>query len=383
MGIEHQESLAFVQKKFSQYYSSARISVHNVHSREFGFGFRKKIDFRHKSFASEAELNAFFKSDAPLFASHSTAYYQFPSSRPMEKKVFLGSDLVFDIDKPFFGREHNHNELLCLVCLDGVKKDALKLLKILVDDFGFEEREIASNFSGNKGFHFHLNSEKVLGLSQDARRQLTEYLNGPEFLVSAERRKAEEGKDFRGPSKNSLGWGKKFSVFAENFIKTASVEDLKKKGLRGKGAEDFFARKERVLDLIGKGRWLFAPKSFWDNLYSEFKRGNAVGVDAMVTLDLARLIRVPNSLHGDSGFMAKRLSPEELEKFSVFGALAFSNSQNEKTINVLPKTNIALDFPERVELEGGKPAEVSQALGVFLLCKNKAVLVLGEKSSGI
>jgi DNA primase small subunit len=382
MGIEHQESLAFVQKKFSEYYSQARISVHNVHAREFGFGFQKKIDYRHKSFASEAELNAFFQSEAPLFASHSTAYYKFPSSRPMEKKVFLGSDLVFDIDKPFFAGEHGHNELLCLHCLGEVKKDAVKLRKILVDDFGFEEKELSVNFSGNKGFHFHLNSEKVLGLSQDARRQLVEYLNGPEALVSAESASAEKEKDLRGPSKNSLGWGKKFFVFAGSFVKSASVEELKKKGLRGKGAEDFFARKEEVLGLMEKGRWLFAPKAFWDNLYSEFKQQNAVGVDAMVTLDLARLIRIPDSLHGDSGFIAKRLSPEELEKFSVFGALAFSNS-SEKTINVLPKTSIELDFPGKVGLEAGKPAEVSQALGVFLLCKGRATLLLEEKKYGI
>ena len=378
--MEHLASLDFVQRKFRDFYSAHSVSVTSVHKREFGFGFRKKIDFRHKSFASDAELNSFFKSDAPLYASYSTAYYDFPAARPMEKKIFRGSDLVFDIDLPFEGNAHvGHNPVLCLVCFSGVKRDALKLFSILTADFGFSEKEISMNFSGGKGFHFHLNSESVLQLKQDARRQLTDYLAGPEFPLDSEGKREEE-KSFRGPSRNALGWGEKFFQFAFDFIERSSAEELRLKGFHlRKSAEEFFARKKDVLSLLEEGKWRFAPKTFWEALYQDFKRENAVGVDAMVTLDLARIIRIPNSLHGDTGFVAKKLSAESLKKFEVFDAMVFSNDQSQ-TVSVAPNASLSFDFAGKtISLKENEPIEVSVALGVLLLCKQKATLLLEEK----
>ena len=372
--MEHAESIAFVQEKFSAFYSNHELSVPEIHRREFGFGIHKKIDFRHKAFRTAIELNAYLRQQPPLFASYSTALYEFPAARPMEKKVFLGSDLVFDIDKPTRDFPHDHNDIFCVECFGRVKKDAVKILDYLREDFGF--KGVAVNYSGNKGFHFHLRSGEVRGLSQDSRRQLTEYLTGPESVFIAGEEKGKDT-DLRGPSEKSLGWGKKFFDYAFAFLEGASLDEIKEKGLRGLRAEEFFLKKKTILDLMRKGRWVFAPKKFWDAVYEEFKKENSVGVDAHVTLDLARLIRIPGSLHGETALAAKGVDVERMPEFSLRGCVVFSN---EKTINILPQIDIALDFPERLFLKKNEPCEVSLASGLFLLCKGKATFLLREKN---
>ncbi|MEM4254823.1 MAG: DNA primase small subunit domain-containing protein [Candidatus Norongarragalinales archaeon] len=372
--MEHAESIAFVQEKFSAFYSNRDLAVPDVHKREFGFGTHKKIDFRHKAFRTSAELNAYIRQNAPLFASYSTALYEFPDARPMERKVFMGSDLVFDIDAPTHSFAHEHNEIFCVECFGRVKKDSVRIMDYLRDDFGF--KGVSLNYSGNKGFHFHLRSDEIRSLSQDSRRQLTEYLTGPESLFIAGE---EKGKDteLRGPSEKSFGWGKKFFDHAFAFVEGASLGELKEKGLRGRGAEEFFLKKKTVLELMRKGKWAFAPKKFWDALYAEFKGENGVGVDAHVTLDLARLIRIPGSLHGETALCARVVDAERLPEFSLRECVVFSS---EKTINILPQIDIALDFPERLFLKKNEPCEVSLASGLFLLCKGKATLLLREKT---
>lgn len=362
----------FLQEKFSDYYSQRELSVSELHRREFGFGIHKKIDFRHRAFANASEFNLFLRKEAPLYASHSTAVYEFPDARPMERKIYLGSDLVFDLDVPSKDFAHEHNPVFCVLCLEKVKKDAVRVRDFLREDFGFKEFNV--NYSGSKGFHFHLRSEHVRSLSQDARRQLVEYLSGPETLLSQFGKDGEN--EFLGPSAQSFGWGKKFYEFAYGFIESAGVEEFKAKGLRGKNADDFFKRKQLILGLIGKGKWL-GPQKFWDALYAEFKPERAVSVDAHVTLDLARLIRVPGTLHGDTGFEAIVINPDRLASFEAGEAVVF---KSERTINVLPHENISLAFPEKISLEKGIQGEVPLASGVLLLCKQKASLVLPEKN---
>ena len=345
------------------YYNRASIDVPDLFKREFGFGFNHKIDYRHQAFGNANALNAFFREEAPLYASVSTAHYAFPAARPMEKKGFQGSDLVFDIDKPSSDFEHGHNPIFCTECFEHVKKDALRLKGILQVEFGLEG--FSANYSGNKGFHFHLRDENLRALTQDSRRQLTEFLQGPETVFSGDE------KNLLGPGKKSGGWHRRFYAYACTLIENSSLEELKHAGLRGKNAEMIFEKKALVLALMREGKWRFATPLFWKKLYDKFRAENSVVVDAQVTLDLARLIRIPNSLHGDTGFIAKTIGLEQLASFKLEDALAFGR---EKTIKISAQTDIEIGFPERLSLKKGEQATATQAAGIMLLCKNKALL---------
>jgi len=366
-------SLDFIRKQFGDYYAKNAVEIPDLRHREFGFGVEDKIDFRHKAFASQEDLNNYLAREAPLYASYSAAHYGLPEARPMQRKNFLGADLVFDIDAPSQKTEHAHNDLLCRVCLDAVKNDAIRLYEdFLLGDFGFSQKDVEVNFSGQKGFHFHVRGENVQQLSANARRQLVDYLQGP----PVEKLLFESRKVLRGPASEAKGWGGKLYSQARRFLATASLEELRKKGLRGQTTLSVFENRAFVLRKMAEGNWdaVKGLHSLWEKVLEETRSQHAVVVDGAVSFDTARLIRLPDSLHGSTGFIAKKIA--RLQAFAVDDALAFSK---EKTINVACDKNLEFELGGRVfESAEGKPVELPLFAGLFLLCKKRAKLVLGE-----
>ncbi len=176
-------------------------------------------------------------SEAPLYVSYSTAYYELPAARPMEKKGFQGSDLAFDIDVQHTSEPHSHNQIICPHCLERAREDALRLFEeFLCSDFGFSKKEVSTNYSGSKGFHLHVFGDAVRQLSQSARVQLVDYvaahgLNANRFVTGV----GEKSKGpVRGPGREARGWGKKIFEYSKDFIARASLESLKAAGLHRK-----------------------------------------------------------------------------------------------------------------------------------------------------
>jgi DNA primase small subunit len=365
-------SLEFIRKNFADYYSGAKIEIPDLRHREFGFGVEDKIDFRHKAFQSDEDLKNYLKNEAPLYASHSAAHYELPGARPMQRKNFLGADLVFDIDAPSQKAEHVHNDLFCRICLDNVKNDALRLQEeFLLGDFGFSKKDVEVNFSGQKGFHFHVRGDSVQHLSANARKQLVDYLQGP----PGEKLLFESKKFLRGPTGEARGWGGKFYLQAKKFLSSATLEELRSKGLRGKTALSAFENRVLVLNKMSEGNWdsVKGLHVLWEKILTETRSQHSVVVDGAVSFDISRLIRLPNSLHGSSGFIAKKVS--RLQDFIVDDAIAFSK---EKTINVAADKNIEFELGGQLfGLAEGKRTEVPLFAGLFLLCKKRAKLVLG------
>ncbi len=371
------EEKKFVQRLFQTYYSGHAPAPSRTASREFGFGFEKKIDFRHKSFSSEKELSDYLVREAPLFASYSCAYYEYPAARPMEKKQFLGSDLVFDLDAAF---EHEgHNPLVCPHCLKLVKNDAIRLLEdFLLKDFGFSRKEVLVKFSGQKGYHLHLESESVQQLSQDGRGQLLDYVSGTKISVENLLEKEElsvEGKKavrVMGPSSKSAGWKKKFYDSAVQLLSN-DYEQLKALGLSPALSKKIAENRQILFDSLRRGNWgaVKGMESAWQLAFEDAVRKNAVTVDRSVTFDLARLIRLQDTLHGDTGLVAKQV--HSLDSFDPLqDAVAFSKS---KTFPVRIFDDVSFSFIGKDwSFKNGDTAEVPAAVGVFLLCKKKAAL---------
>jgi DNA primase small subunit len=174
----------FIRERFAKYYSSVSPKPpHSVASREWGFGgWEKKIESRHAKFASAEELHAYLRRNAPFYISHSSAVYQFPDARPMERKNWLGADLIFDIDADQLKcpcLEKHGPGWVCDECLGAAKDEALKLIEdFLVTDFGFSRQKLLVNFSGNRGYHIHVLEEDILGLSGPQRREISDYIMG-------------------------------------------------------------------------------------------------------------------------------------------------------------------------------------------------------------
>ena len=89
-----------------------------------------------------------------------------------------------------------------------------------------------------------------------------------------------------------------------------------------------------------------------------------IGIDEPVTTDTKRLIRLPGSLHGSTGFAVTPISLDELKDFDPLDdAVIFSDKPVKVTVN----RNIRIRLKgEEFDLEKGR-YEVPEYLAVFLI----------------
>ncbi len=134
-------------------------------NREFGFMLHGMTTMtRHKAFSSIERLRTYLIEHAPTQVYFSSSKYEFPDTYPMEdkKKLWIGQDLVFDID----------DDHLKKPTLSEARKQADKLVSILEDQFGLKKILLAS--SGRRGFHVHVHDDCVQKLGKQERREITE-----------------------------------------------------------------------------------------------------------------------------------------------------------------------------------------------------------------
>ncbi len=207
----------------------------------------------------------------------------------------------------------DHGRVVCRECLEKARQDTIRLIEdFLVPDFGISEEEVTVNFSGARGYHIHADNEWLRQLGKEARRDIAEFVTGT-------------GVNLKILPPESV-WAKKLS------------------GLKGKKREEAF--KKKVLD-----------------------------IDVNVTIDIARLIRCPDTLHGGTGLLAKRI--KDLKSFDpTKDPVVFSNYP--------VKITLVKDFPEH-ELKGvsfgpwakGEEKTVPEYLAVMLACSESAVIEKG------
>ncbi|MCX8195353.1 MAG: DNA primase catalytic subunit PriS [Candidatus Micrarchaeota archaeon] len=358
----------FLRKLFSGFYTSCQLGVSKPQQREFGFGgWEKKIEFRHIGVKGEAELRARLVSDAPLYVSYSVAYYEFPAARPMVKKNWLGADLVFDLDAP----AHSCGKFTCGQCLAQVKRETIQLVEeFLVPDFGFSQSEISVNFSGSRGYHVHVVSDAVEQLDREARREIADYITGTGLQF--DKLFWEEGKKLFGPRPSQGGFGGKF---ARSFL--ARLEDGSFALSISRSLKDPAIR-QKMRRAIEEGNWdpigIANRKKKFQEKFSSMMLSLSGRIDSNVTADTSKLIRMPGSLHGGSGLLAKKVSMAGLEKFHPMeDAIAFSSGEAKVKMGE-PVPRFSVKGEEFGPFEAGETRELPLAAAVYLLCKKAAVL---------
>ena len=368
---------------FTKYYSRTEIALpRDVERREFGFGdFEKKISFRHMAFGGAKELRKYLAAEAPPFASYSTAEYMRPEGRPMESKGWLGSELVFDLDATDLklGCQAVHERgWVCSNCLESVRGETLKLIEdFLVPDFGLSASDISINFSGNRGYHVHVLGDDVMALDSTARRQITEYIAG--INIDANRffpTLGEARKVLYGPRPTDPGWGGKFArgiIAALNGGETAMVA----LGIEPAMARKLVASRADIVFGISVGNWdkVRIPKKadFWRRVISKMAIGQADSIDKNVTNDVHHLIRLPDTIHGDTGLVGRRIgSVAELGKFDpMTSAIAFRSGVMKVRTSAVPSLTMV---GEQIGpfMEGDTP-ELPLYAALYLMLKRLAV----------
>jgi len=192
-----------------------------------------------------------------------------------------------------------------------VKEDAIRLANdFILNDFGVRKEHVAIAFSGNRGYHIHVRDPAFLTLGSEERRELVDYIMGQgldytQFF-------SEDGRPARllGPRPDEGGYRGRFARGVLSLLE-ANPGSLSRLFTREK-ERDFF------ISGIQEGNWSRTSLKFAD-IISRLKPVAAtlpvrsVDTDAGVTQDLSKLIRVPNSIHGDTGMVARIV--EGIEKF--------------------------------------------------------------------
>ena len=368
--------------KFHEYYQNNEIVIDQIEKREFGFGdFETKIRRRHMAFRSKDAFKRYLLLDVPPFISISTAYYKNPDGRPMESKGWLGAELVFDLDATDLNlecqKEHGRG-WICGKCLDAVKYETIKTIdEFLIPDFGLSKNNIEINFSGNRGYHIHVKDRDFFSLNGNARKQISDYLNGKDldikvfFPTIGERLKA-----LKGPMPTNGGWGGRIARATISAINNGK-DELIKLGIDEKTAKKLIKNKAEVIMGITTGNWdsINVPKKadFWSNIINRMTISQTSAIDKNVTNSPEHLIRVADTIHADTGLVAKRLGNiSDLDKFNPMkDAIIFKNGRMR--INV---SNANKLFMNNMEFGPYKDVivEVPTYVALYLMLKRCAVL---------
>ncbi len=320
--------LLVVRSYFRKYYEEFgdTIYVRNPREREFMFmTFDGKVR-RHFTFKDSKSLREGLIREAPRHAYYSVSLYQNPSA-PMGEKGPISSDLLFDIDatelegcgqgdiwacercgaygygdKPKScprcgGQNIKLLHWLDEKCIIAAKNELKKLVKLIEEDFGIREKDMILSYTGNRGFHLRIVSERYSSLSKDARRELVLYVIGSGADTRLWIRRVGTLYIFDPPS----GQAKRA---IENLSTIDASEGLKRKILdmiRGKPTRLSKREISLISSLIVRSLQEVSPK-----------------VDWMVTMDTSRFTRIPNSLHGKTGFRALLLTLSDINEFNPF-----------------------------------------------------------------
>ena len=407
-------AIAFVQNIFREYYTkdfSLNECLSMIEKREFGFVSFEGWMFRHKSFENKRELGAFLQNSVPSDAYFSCAYYEDPEAE-MERKGWLGADLVFDIDAdhipthcdkfhdewvcgdcgfagkgvtpercPICGSEKfNVSTWPCEVCLDSAKAEAVKLLDMLMQDLGFSEKEVHVFFSGHRGYHVHVESEVVKTLDAVARKEIVDYISGLGFdavFHGVSKKSWRRAHVLRGPHLDNLGWSRRIGKGIYDFILNAEEGDLAGIGLRRNVVETILKNKDNIAKSWKDSGTLSAVKGVgfetWRRIIEFCAQQQSAKIDTVVTTDIHRLIRLADTLHGKTGLKKAEFPVSRIDDFDPFkNAVAFKKGVVTVFVSDAPEFRLGDDVFGPYK---DRKVELPTAAAVLLICKGRAEVV--------
>ncbi len=376
-------NLEVVRAAFREYYfrQSKMIEIpEGIEKREFGYMPFGQGMVRHISFKGPGEVLAALVREVPSDVYCSNAYYRFPNL-PMQEKQWLGADLIFDIDGKDLdlpcvpshsypvcsncghvsapsessdytcpscaGKKAEWVSIPCAKCIDGSKKEAKKLIDFLTEDLGIQRSAIRLYFSGNNGFHFHIDDESYRMLDSQARSDLVGYLSGIGLMAESIGVRKSPGGDLayvKFPKSGlAYGWRKKIA----DRLKIDNTSTI------------------RLTHLVQQKGGFSAFQSEIDAI----ARQAGVRIDPQVTTDVHRIFRMPGTLNSKSGLVKKRCELDSIDSFEPFSEACLLG---DSRVQVQMKTHVRFKLKGESFNISKESAELPAFAAVYLLCKGLA-----------
>ncbi|MCW1299601.1 MAG: DNA primase small subunit PriS [Candidatus Parvarchaeum sp.] len=395
----NEKSYNFVRSFFGEYYKRYYFpeTPSTMEKREFGFNLFEGFMLRHKSFSNPEELRKFLETSTPMDAYYSCAYYENPTAE-MDQKGWLGADLIFDVDADHIptGCDKVHDEWICVecgfvgkgltpencpvcngekfnvttwpceICLESAKAETIKLLDMLMDDLGFSDEEIKVFFSGHRGYHVQIESEEIFSLDAAARKEIVDYVTGLGF--NAEPPETTQ--------RILHGWSKRVYMGVLEFIYKAEEDDLRKIGIRSNVARAIIQNKGVLLkDWPSEARRKIkglGPETI-KRITEHVCNMQSAKIDTVVTTDIHRLIRLPETLHGKTGLKKTWLPVNKIESFDPFKtAVAFKKGTVSIFVSDAPEFRLG---DETFGPYKNQKITLPTAAAMLLICKGKAEVI--------
>ncbi len=396
----------FLESNFADFYETQfhnKELPSNLAEREFGFlSFRDNMMLRHQHFRTPNEVQNFITSFTPLHAYYSSAYYGQPAA-PMDKKSWHGADLVFDIDADHLKlpceADHNYwicsncdrpstrvrqtcshcgsskmrqEAWLCDTCLNIAKSETHTLLHFLLDDLGINAADLSIRFSGHRGYHVCVTQEEVKSLNQAARKEIVDYILGTGLNVELHGLAKTTGrsKRFIGPNLEDSGWKGRIARGLQSYLSSMESKDFAQ-------IPAFNSKKrERILRewTVQGNPWGIRniDEKTWHQLAMFGVQNQGSHVDTVVTTDLHRLIRLPNTLHGKTGLKVIPVPYSSLDEFDPLkDGIVFHTGHIKVYVDSAHKFRLGDTSYGPFHNE---TLELPRAAAIFLLCKKAAQL---------
>lgn len=382
----------YLRGRFGDHYRRSDIALPPAASaREWGF-----IPFtagsgttmvRHKALHDLGDLSAFLVDTCPRHVYFSAGQYDDPGTRSMEEKGWCGSDLVFDLDADHLPSVDPDADAYAEM-LRACKKALVGLLDFLHGDFGFDPEQMSVVFSGSRGYHVHVRSERVRTLDRDARREIVEYVlgEGIDDVDRLARTKTVAGMGRSTPAKKQTlktdgGWGRRvhdrlvsLTESVQAAEKAAAIDRLSSfEGIGEKGATKLYEtmterREEIVAGNLDAGKYTY---KLAQRLFERAVTEESAPIDEPVTTDINRLIRLPGSLHGGSGLLVTPLDHEKIEGFDPLED-AVPSTFEDAEIGIESETKQEVELGgETHKIQAGNDT-VQESVGVFLMARGRA-----------
>lgn len=275
--------------------------------REFGFDhLGRGPNDRYRVFHNTELLRKFMRYRSPFAAYSSVAFYQ----KPRRRDGWIKAELVFDVDAKDIPVRSCGCDNVCEICLNQAREIVLGLMDTLRGDLGLSEIHVV--YSG-RGYHIRVLDENVMGTDSDVRSQIVKYIVGADVPQSEY--------DSDGVTYNLEHFTIPFGypmVFTERVKQAISYlnPSMEIDGANQKLIKDVI----KNCDLIKRDEWGVFRNKIGPIRYKKLVKGiaslNLTLVDAKVSIDLKRILRLPSSLH--SGVSMKCTEVGNLGKFDPF-----------------------------------------------------------------
>ena len=389
MNIKIEDStIEYLKYKFRIYYSNLRnvLMPLNLNQREWGFSFFSKDNKaymkRHISFESFNDWNNFIINMVPSNIFYSSAYYKNPFSSLMDNKIWNGADLIFDLDGDHLVDNNTSYEEM----LNKVKKETIKLLTILLNDFDFKEEQIEIIFSGNRGYHIHIYDSNIKSMDSTERREVVDYITGKGFDFKYYINENKDKKNYYSLKKYDSCWGKRILEYIiywfQNEMSKNDIDKFislkKEKILTQKNIDELISiiKKNDFYKYISLGNIDIPFKNF-DKIieYILFKNKDKFllkykcNIDEPVTCDIKRLIRFPNSIHSKTGLKVTKVP---LSKFYSFNPLKESIIFSSDLTNVNVNKDYIVEIGNSNMIINKGKQKLPEYIAIYLMCQGVA-----------